>query len=239
MTDTIYVRYVKTVTLSRILESLKNDQLCSFKAKRSFSVESKSRLPDLSYVKIKERKRKRVDIDYNSLNHGTFDKDRVMEILIETGAEEAIVHELDLEIPEEVEVGKLVARLKNDSSFRNLRYVAHFEFYPCRREEEENKFVEEIKNFREDTDMRQGFEPASLDFQYPLWIQIWRDISRMGRRSVIYTQTIEYLKKLNRGNNEYQRKIVKSLFPHGMTSGRMYKRGRGKEKWILTNVGDI
>jgi len=239
--DILYYRYVKTATLSRVIEPLKNEQICALKAHRTFTRESSNILPELNYVKIKEKTTLKVDIDFNSLNHGLFDKDKVMRILEESGAEEAIITELDLKIPEKLQpkIGKLMVRLRDDSSFQNLQYIAHFERYPCRREGEDNKFVQEIKDFRTDTDMRQGFEPSSLDFQYPIWTQIWRDISRMSRRSVSYQETLNYLKQINIEDNEIQREIVITLFPKWMSSGRMYRRKRGKEKWILSSVGDI
>jgi len=121
----------------------------------------------------------------------------------------------------------------------NKEYVAVFEGYPISREGESNAFVEEIANFR--TSYEHGlnaYKLHSLDFKYVIDTQRWREISKMSRVTKEYNNAVEtWTSYIGSLDNSIIKKIVEDIFPKEVTSGRVYRKGNVKGRWILASCG--
>lgn len=239
MTKVLYYRYVKTCSLNKVLKQLRNQDVLSLEAWRS-GEEDKTCAVAPIWIKTSESTRTSLEVNFNSVLHGPFRRKPIREVLTACDLKDAVIRSLDVYLHRHSpKAADELARVLEDDSYRNQKYVAHFDWHPCRRELEKNQYTEQVSGFMAHETREYGFEPASLDFTYVLPLPNWRELSKRKRKSKKYKETLENWETWFREvDSSAIRKIAIALFSKGMTSGRQYRLGK-EDQWILHRVGDI
>jgi hypothetical protein len=235
--ETLYIRHIWTNSLQQVLDGLASGEILKLTAHRSYgNVTSTSR--PYHWVFIRESEVILTQMDFLSLHHGQFNKKAMLELLDDPKIEDAPVHELDIHIEKGL-IGKAFAEMRNDDSFIDKNYVAHFEEYPIRREPEENKFTADARDKFKDYDLgRLGFEPATLDLKYVLPLDNWKEIVRGHLSQERQVQFEAFKADFQRLANQEIRCLTLSVFSKDICSARVYKRLKG-DVWTLVRSGDI
>jgi len=238
------VRYIRTSTLSRVLDCFDDSQICRLNAKRSSSIEKNMIRNGLDYVNVSLHGTMIFELKFNSLIHGKFNKEKVLEILQSSELiKDATIQTFDVEVSGNKDFYNLIARELDNPTYAKMRYIAHFEEYPLRRENEKrNAFIDDIKNFRTVDETKQGFEPASLDLQYILPIREWKETVLKNKLSREYQDRIDAWRRFTEDNSERGgviRKAMEGLFKNRreMWETRQYRMKR-ENQWSLCSIGE-
>ena len=240
--EQLYIKYIKTTDLRRILDNIQNADVLKLVATRSFSNENDRKpLPNIPYMTLNEMTVKKVKIDFNSLKDGAFNPSHVLDILhvLDNEPLNIGVNELHVELVDNKTVGRMLADEMNNDLFLDKRYVAVFKSYPVSREGECNQFVQQISNFRSAQEKASaGYKMHSLDFKYVLELQRWREMVKMSNTTKEYKEAVKaWTLTLSQCSTKLIREIVEYIFPKPFTSGRVYRKGAVKGKWILSECG--
>ena len=253
MTDYKYrtIRYIRTSTFSRIIDCFDDSQICRLIARRSMNTEKTNLSHDVDYIKSVVSNIISFDINFNSLLHGKFNRNIILSALSESGINDIMIQRLDVEIPESSELTHIIKLKTDNESFAKLKYIAHFVEYPCRRENETNRYVEDVKNFRAQDEIKYGFEPSSLDLDYIIPLKVWKDTILKKRISKEYKEAIKWWINFSQDHSEHGgiiRKSMESLFNgnHKMISARViriwntkhYKLSKNGEIWVFDGLGE-
>lgn len=231
------VRYLKTPALSRVLDPIDEGAVAAVSADRSLQAGSGNTNP-IPYVRYSDRRIRELDIDFNCIYHGRFDKAGTFRTLADSFGEAAI-QEMDLLLPEQF------SQMAGDRAdgpqsvkdqIRRLRFVVHLDHYPCRRDGEKNSFWAQVRDYMTD-DERGWMEAASLDVSYFIPFEVFRDISaKKGRVGVDYRESIDKWKEQFGRTPDLVRDGFVLLFPDpDIRSSRVYRWG-AEQKWILDRV---
>ncbi|MHA1289987.1 MAG: hypothetical protein ACTSPB_21610 [Candidatus Thorarchaeota archaeon] len=244
-----YVRYVKTTRYSKVVKNLNDEQILFIEGKRNWTTTpGDSCPPDCKYLSYKNVDKAEVKLSYSSLFHGGYSKNLVADFFMSHDIQDIVIGKIDLLIPDEV--SKKVAReaafiTSNPSIEKYSNWVLSLVENPLRREPrnpltgdvEQNEYTLSVKEeFSKSNDAELGFEPASLDFDIILPLEIWREITRSRKISKTYHDSIERWRGTR--SNALIRTAVKEVFPKDLTSGREYIF-RPRKGWILISHGDI
>lgn len=238
----LYVKYIKTAELQRVLGFLDGNEIAKMTATRAYSKNvNRLPIPHLPYITVNELKTNKLKIDYNALINGLFSKEETFNLLNSVDDEvlSVVLHDLHIFTKNNEFIGNALADETGNDNFRNKEYVAIFKDYPVSREGETNAFVEEILNFRENYESGlNAYKLHSLDFKYVMDTQQWREISKMSKVTKEFNSAVEqWTEYLSECNNKIIRKIVENIFPREVTSGRTYRKGAIKGRWILDSCG--
>jgi len=238
----MYVKYVKTAELQRVLTILNGNKIAALKGTRSYSKNVEVLpIPNLPYIKVTEVKTNKLKLVFNALINGEFSKNETLNLLNSVDDEplSVVLHELQIFCNNNEYIGKVLSDETGNENFLNKEFVAVFEGYPISREGESNLFVQEISNFR--TNYEKGinsYKLHSLDFKYVICTQRWREISKMSRATKEYSNAVErWINYMGRLDTKIVKHIVEDIFPKDMTSGRVYRKGTVKGRWILETCG--
>jgi len=239
----LYVKYVKTAELQRVLNYLNGNEIGKVTATRAYSKNvNRLPIPDLPYISVNELKTNKLKIDFNSLINGAFSKEQTFNLLNSVDDEplSVVLHDLHVFTKNNEFIGNILANETGNDAFRKKEYVAVFKDYPVSREGETNKFVEEILNFRENYEASlNAYKLHSLDFKYVMCTQQWREISKMSKVTKEFNSAVEqWSEYLSECDNNLIKKIVENIFPRDVTSGRTYRKGAIKGRWILDTCGE-
>lgn len=242
ITEYMYVKYAKTAELQRVVNLLNGNIIAGIKGTRSYSKNvDLLPIPHLPYITVNELKTNRLRVCFNCLINGEFSKEETFNLLNSVDEEplSVVLHELQVFCNNNEYIGKVLFEEIGNECFLNKEYVAYFEGYPVSREGESNSFVEEISNFR--TTYEQGmnaFKLHSLDFKYVIDSQRWREISKMSRATKEYNSAVEkWTEYVSSLDNKIIKRIVEDIFSKEFTSGRVYRKGAVKGRWILASCG--
>lgn len=242
ITEYMYVKYIKTAELQRVLNSLNGNTIAKLTATRSYSKNvDLLPIPHLPYITVNELKTNKLKINYNSLINGAFSKEESFNLLNSVDEEplSVVLHNLCVFCNNNEYIGNVLAKETGNDNFRNKEYVAVFQDYPISREGETNAFVEEIMNFR--TNYEHGlnaYKLHSLDFKYIIDSQRWREICKISKVTKEYNESVEtWTNYMGSLDNKIIKQIVENIFPKKITSGRVYRKGAVKGKWILAGCG--
>lgn len=242
ITEFMYVKYVKTSELQRVLSLLEGNTIASLKGTRSYSKNvDLLPIPHLPYITVTELKTNKLKLCFNSLINGEFSKEETFNLLnsVDEKPLSVVLQELEVFCNNNEFIGKSFYEETGNEAFLNKEYVAYFSSYPISREGESNVFVEEISNFR--TAYEHGltaYKLHSLDFKYVLDVQRWREITKMSRATKEYNGAVEkWTEYVGSLDNKIIKRIVEDIFPKSSTSGRVYKKGNVKGRWILSSCG--
>lgn len=234
-----WIRYLKTSALSRVLGPLDGSAVMDLSATRSLQTEADDDT-SLPYVHFVDRRIRSLRIEYNRLRHGPYDKAGVQKSLDDTLGE-AVIQELDLLFPPEF--SKLVGDTQKDDApaqaeLASHQYVAHFSHYPCSRYGEKNAFWEDVDLFM--TPEEKGWmERASLDFEYFVPAEVFRDISlKKGRVGGEFGDQIKRWQDVIGTNPPLLLAGMELLFTDPDIRNRRVDVYVPKQKWILGRVGE-
>ena len=221
------------------MKPLKNEDILSLDAWRSQEDNRKSQDAPL-WLRSYFTERSALNVSFNSLLYGTFDRIALRECMDVCNFKDAVVKSIDVHLRKHSQtIGKALARECSDPSLENLPYIAHFEGHPCGQEGEENEYVKRVRYFMNKEITKYGFKPASLDFIYVIPLNTWKEISRARKLSNEYTEQMEKWKALMREMEpSVVRKTSLKAFPKGMQSGRVYRQ-TSEDVWRLHKDGDI
>lgn len=242
VTEYLYVKYIKTAELQRVLELLNGNKIASLKGTRSYSKNIELLpIPHLPYITVNEMKTNKLKLNFNALINGEFSKEETFNLLNSVDEEplSVVLHEIQVFCNNNEYIGKSLSDETGNDSFLHKEYVAIFEGYPISREGESNSFVEEISNFRSSYETGIScYKLHSLDFKYVIDTQRWREISKMSRATKEYNSAVEkWTEYIGSLDNKIIKKIVEDIFPKEVTSGRVYQKGSIKGRWILASCG--
>lgn len=236
-----WTRYVKTISLKRVLEPLLDENILRLDAWRSWE-EGGSKSSPFNWLILKESTRRSFEVHYLSLLDGPFSRSAILEKLDETSAVDAVVHELHYRVPASSRIGDRFASVLGEDVYRRMEFVAMFEWYPCRREPNmsperigRHKWYEQVYSYRQPEEAELGFEPAVLDLMGFLPLQVWKET--IGRRvSNKYQEAVENFKTYTANiKGVHIKKILWAIFPRDMVSSREYSL-KEEETWELVDI---
>ncbi len=232
------VRYVRTSALTRVIEPLDARCILEVSAIRSVQNDSSPSVP-IPYVRYSDRQVTSLDLDYNAFRHGPFDKAGVLASVGGTLGE-AVIQNLDLLLPTRFSelVGEAAGAEPAKSELARHQYIAHLEHYPVSREGEKNQFYADLDACMTD-DERQWMERGSLDLQFFLPVETYRDLSlKRGRVGEDFRDQIEEWQERIGSNPPLVRAAFELLFPDpDIRNVRVY-RWDAQERWVLSGVGE-
>ncbi len=239
--DNRYVRYVKCHALRHILVNAPELDISRLVAGKTHQEEYDTVDTGYPFIRAKRRVLLTMEMSFNSILHGAFPREGLVEVLDGLGADEVPISELDVVLPESAakKTSKEAADLLNDPSVSHYNsWVLALRSHPLRREDQENDYPVAVRKYwDENITYPAGFEFASLDFDVVLPTPIWKEVHRthgsLGRE---YQEQLEEWRQTR--SNDLIRTAVREVFPRPMTSGREYTRREG-ERWVLTAHGDI
>lgn len=238
----MYVKYVKTAELQRVLELLNGNKIASLKGTRSYSKNiDLVPIPHLPYITVNQLRTNKLKLCFNALINGEFSKEETFNLLNSVDEEplSVVLHELQVFCKNNEYIGRVLAEETGKDNFLNKEYVAVFDGYPVSREGESNSFVEEISNFRSSYEKGIScYKLHSLDFKYVIDTKRWREISKMSKTTKEYKTAVErWTEYIGSLDNNIIKRIVEDIFPREVTSGRVYRKGAVKGRWILAGCG--
>ena len=239
----MYKKYIKTAELQRILGYLNGNKIGKIVGTRSYSKNvNLLPIPHLPYISVNELKTNKLKVNFDSLINGEFSNEETFNLLNsldDEGPLSIVLQELHVFCKNNEFIGNALADETGNDNFRNKEYVAVFRSYPISREGESNAFVEEISNFRTACDTGiNAYKLHSLDFEYVMCAQQWREISKMSKVTKEFNSAVErWTDYLSECDNKIVKGIVEHIFPKEVTSGRVYHKGAVKGRWILDTCG--
>lgn len=235
----LYFRYVKTSSLNKILKPLHYKNVLSLEARRSRE-ENKTPFDSPLWINTSTSERTAFEVDFNSILYGLFSKSDLRDAMNACGLEDAVVNSLDIHLRKmSVPIGEELAEMLNDPSMKGIPYIAHFEKHPCAQDGEENPYTKQVRRFMSQEIRKYGFKPASLDFDYVLPLNNWKELTRTKKTSKKYKDMMDnWRERMKEIDNPTVRKVALEIFPQGMQSGRIYRLGK-TDQWRIRKVGDI
>jgi len=237
----LYYRYVKTCSLFRLLEHIQEKDIMKLSFMRQISkTEDKNPYSNISYIRILDYITRKLQVDYCSLFNGQFNRQAVIGALIDEKNNylDASVSTLHIIVPGSIRLGERMANMTGEKSYRNKEWVAILKSRPVQREHEENEYTRKIRDFRTKTEIRQGFDPASLDLQFAICLPQWKIMIKSPSNTKKYKEAVNKWTQIMRNNREIPKMIVDSIFPEEYVSGRIYQKGIRRGEWILKEAGN-
>jgi len=234
------VRYLKTATLTKVLEALPDECVKRLRAERAFQSDVQANEPAPNWITVRNKVVTHLSVNYNALHHGAFSKSGLESILEETGCGDMVISDLDILIPKETRVAERLAELRADPSLSREYFIAQFVKRPLRGEEKEILVYGKDGGVRDacGTDGKNfGFGFTILDLDTILWAQTWREATR---KTVCgqYRQAIDGWKDaLQNVQGKILKELMRDMFGNGLVATRSYIRKNRKE-WILSGIGN-
>lgn len=179
-------------------------------------------------------------VDFNSVRHGPMDKAALI-AAVQQAFKEAVVQELDLFMPEafsSMVADRVVAESVDKVDIRKTRFVMHLVHYPCRRDGVKNKFWADIQSYMTD-DEKTWMEPASLDLEYFVPFEVFRDLTlKKGRVGGEWQKKIKEWQDSIGSQPDLVRDGFILLFPDPNMRSRRDYEWVDQKQWVLRNVGE-
>ena len=213
-----YIGYFPTVNLMKILPLFENNdaanmcRICSF---RSGLMRKRKRRP-LPYVEVTDLADTRIDIDYNSIRHGSLDVKALENVIVGAGANNAVLRELCIMLPRAT-----IYEEKEKKKGRPI--VAIFESHHARAPNGDYKRA--LDRHIDRNELRGGFKRSSTDLGALQDSTFWVRGSRKG-----------YYKGYREGvmeDAQVIRRILNAIDPdRALRRLREYRRGK-IGGWVL------
>ena len=197
----------------------------------------------LTWINLRESDQHSFNVDYLSLIDGRFIKKTLYDLIDEWKLGDVPIQELSLRISQESGIPKELAKAIENESLGHQDWVACFNEYTLRSEDEKSKFVIAVRKHHQERGLAKlNFQYAVLDLTYILPCQYWKEIVRSKQSRIRKTQFDRWVVKFHDDTfgRTLQRSVMKHFWPTGenmICETRTYQRIKDNV-WRIMSLGN-